>query len=84
MRFSAIRAIFIVLINMSLPKRETEMSSTYDVVFLSGRGGRALGGLILAQWRLDSGNPGIYLFIYSSLLSLCNRLGYERPTPHIF
>jgi hypothetical protein len=22
-------------------------------------------------------------FIYSSLLYLCNRLGYERPTPHI-
>jgi hypothetical protein len=22
-----------------------------------------------------------YLFIYSSLLPLCNRLGYERPTP---
>jgi hypothetical protein len=32
MRFSAIRAIFVVLINMSLPKRETEISSTYDVV----------------------------------------------------
>jgi hypothetical protein len=32
MRFLAIRAIFIVLINMSLPKRETEISSTYDVV----------------------------------------------------
>jgi hypothetical protein len=42
---------------MSLPKRETEISSTYDVVFWSGRGGRALGGLIFALWRLDSGNP---------------------------
>jgi hypothetical protein len=26
----------------------------------------------------------IYLFIYSSLFSLCNRLGYERQTPHLF
>jgi hypothetical protein len=25
-----------------------------------------------------------YTVIYSSLLSLCNRLGYERPTPHLF
>jgi hypothetical protein len=25
----------------------------------------------------------VTLFIYSSLLSLCNRLGYERPTPHL-
>jgi hypothetical protein len=33
MRFSAIRAIFVVSINMSLPKRETETSSKYDVVF---------------------------------------------------
>jgi hypothetical protein len=24
------------------------------------------------------------IIIYSSLLSLCNRLGYERPTPHLF
>jgi hypothetical protein len=25
-----------------------------------------------------------FLFFYSSLLSLCNHLGYERQTPHIF
>jgi hypothetical protein len=27
---------------------------------------------------------GIIIIIYSSLLSLCNRLGYERQTPHLF
>jgi hypothetical protein len=26
----------------------------------------------------------LLIFIYSSLLPLCNRLGYERPTPHPF
>jgi hypothetical protein len=25
----------------------------------------------------------LFLIIYSSLLSLCNRLGYQRPTPHL-
>jgi hypothetical protein len=24
------------------------------------------------------------IIIYSSLLSFCNRLGHERPTPHLF
>jgi hypothetical protein len=27
---------------------------------------------------------GIIIIIYSSLLSLCSRLGYERPTPYLF
>jgi hypothetical protein len=30
------------------------------------------------------GFVGGYYFIYSSLSSVCNHLGYERSTPHIF
>jgi hypothetical protein len=36
---------------------------------------------VILKWRMI-----IILFIiiiYSTLLSLCNRLGYERPTPHL-
>jgi hypothetical protein len=34
--------------------------------------------------REDSIGGVIIIIIFSSLLSLCNRLGYERPAPHLF
>jgi hypothetical protein len=42
-------------------------------------------GSILGDFLRNNNEEGVlFLFIYSSLLSLCNRLGYERPTPNLF
>jgi hypothetical protein len=40
-------------------------------------------GSILGDFLRNNNEEGVlFLFIYSSLLSLCNRLDYERPTPN--